>query len=106
MQRGIVYRNGIRTGEISRDEKGVYRFRYDAEYLDRKDAAAISVNFPLCSDAFVSDTLFPFFFNMLAEGSTKEIQCRELKIDPEDHFSRLLKTARANTIGAVTVEEV
>jgi HipA-like protein len=61
MQRGIVYRNGICTGEISRDEKGVYRFRYDAEYLDRKDAAAISVNFPLRSDAFVTDTLFPFF---------------------------------------------
>jgi len=106
MQRGIVYRNGIRTGEISRDEKGVYRFRYDTEYLGRKDVAAISVNFPLRSDVFVSDTLFPFFFNMLAEGNTKEIQCRELKIDPEDHFSRLLKTARANTIGAVTVEEV
>jgi serine/threonine-protein kinase HipA len=42
---------------------------------------------------------------MLAEGNIKEIQCRDLKIDPDDNFSRLLKTAHSNTIGSVTVKE-
>jgi len=28
-----------------------------------------------------------------------------LKIDENDHFSRLLKTAGENTIGAITVQE-
>ena len=106
MQKGLVYRNDVIVGEISKDENGTYRFIYDAEYLKREDAMSISVNFPLQSEAFVSDRLFSFFFNMLAEGNIKEIQCRDLKIDPDDHFTRLLKTAHANTIGSVTVREV
>jgi len=69
------------------------------------DAMSISVNLPLKNEAFVSDRLFSFFFNMLAEGNIKEIQCRDLKIDPEDNFTRLLKTAHSNTIGSVTVKE-
>jgi serine/threonine-protein kinase HipA len=104
MQRGLVYRNGTLVGEIVK-EKGLYRFSYDPEYLKRKDAMSISVNFPLRKEPFVSDRLFAFFFNMLAEGNIKEIQCRELKIDPEDHFTRLLKTTSTNTIGSVTVRE-
>jgi len=106
MQKGLVYRNDVIVGEISKDENGTYRFIYDAEYLKREDAMSISVNFPLQSEAFVSDRLFSFFFNMLAEGNIKEIQCRDLKIDPDDHFTGLLKTAHANTIGSVTVREV
>ena len=106
MQKGIVYRNGVLAGEITKEMDGTYRFQYDSEYLKREGALSISVNFPLQSEAFVSDRLFSFFFNMLAEGSIKEIQCRDLKIDPDDHFSRLLKTAHSNTIGSVTVKEI
>ncbi|MBW6488067.1 HipA N-terminal domain-containing protein [Sulfurimonas sp.] len=49
--------------------------------------------------------LFPFFFNLLSEGNLKSMQCRELKIDEDDNFTRLLKTTQENTIGAITVEE-
>jgi serine/threonine-protein kinase HipA len=106
MRKGNVYRNDVLVGEISRDENGEYHFKYSAEYLKKDDAMSISVNLPLQSDVFVSDRLFSFFFNMLAEGNIKEIQCRDLKIDPEDNFSRLLKTAHSNTIGSITVKEV
>ena len=106
MQKGNVYRNDVLAGEISRDENGEYHFTYSEEYLAKDDAMSISVNLPLQSDVFVSDRLFSFFFNMLAEGNIKEIQCRDLKIDPEDNFSRLLKTAHSNTIGSITVKEV
>jgi serine/threonine-protein kinase HipA len=106
MQRGNVYRNGELVGTIWRDENGNYGFRYASEYLKRDDALAISVNLPLREEPFRSEKLFPFFFNLLAEGAVKEIQCRGLKIDPDDEFTRLLKTAGSNTVGAVTVEEV
>ncbi len=106
MQKGNVYRNDVLAGEIAKDENGVYSFRYNSEYLNMDDAMSISVNFPLQSEVFTSDRLFSFFFNMLTEGDMKEIQCRDLKIDPDDNFGRLLKTAHSDTIGSITVREV
>ena len=50
--------------------------------------------------------MFAFFFNMLAEGSMKDLQCKQLKIDKDDNFSRLLKTTNMNTIGSITLEEI
>ena len=46
------------------------------------------------------------FFGLLAEGDDKALQCRVLKIDEDDHFTRLLRTCAAETIGGVTVKEV
>jgi serine/threonine-protein kinase HipA len=34
----------------------------------------------------------------------KDIQCRLLKIDQEDDFTRLISTAGKETIGAITVK--
>ncbi len=106
MQKGNVYRNDVLVGTIVKNEENEYRFTYDSDYLKTNGAMGISVNFPLQEEPFVSNRLFSFFFNMLSEGNIKEIQCRDLKIDPDDNFSRLLKTAHSNTIGSVTVKEV
>ena len=105
MQIGNVYRNDVMIGEVSKDDSDTYRFLYTLEYIGSKDALSISVNFPLQEEPFESDVMFSFFFNMLAEGNIKDIQCRDMKIDPDDHFTRLLKTAHSNTIGSVTVKE-
>ncbi len=35
----------------------------------------------------------------------KELQCRMLKIDENDHFGRLIETAECDSIGAVTVKK-
>jgi serine/threonine-protein kinase HipA len=48
--------------------------------------------------------LFPFFFGLLAEGINKNIQCRLLRIDEDDNFTRLLKTAGEDTIGGITIK--
>jgi serine/threonine-protein kinase HipA len=50
--------------------------------------------------------LFPFFYGLLAEGENKDMQCRILKIDENDSFTRLLKTASEDTIGGVIVKEI
>jgi len=105
MQQGDVYRNGIFVGTISKDADGIYRFLYDQAYLQSEQPFAISVNLPLQAEPFLSDELFAFFYNMLAEGTTKALQCQSLRIDEDDHFARLLKTTEHNTIGSVTVQE-
>lgn len=106
MQSGKVFRNDIFVGIISRDDNGMYSFVYDENYLQKEGAKAISLNLPLQSEPFVSLYLFSFFANMLAEGEIKEMQCKSLRIDKEDDFSRLLKTTHENTIGSITIEEV
>ena len=105
MQEGIVYRNAYPIGEIKKRDDGLYLFQYSQEYLSSQDARPISVTLPLTKEPFESETLFAFFFNMLSEGNTKQMQCRSMKIDENDHFTRLLKTAGENTIGAITVKE-
>ena len=105
MQQATVYRNAQPVGILSRDDAGEYCFVYDAVYLENKEALSISVHFPLRHEPFRSKVLFPFFFNLLAEGVVKEMQCRQLQIDPDDPFTRLIKTTRSNTIGSITLEE-
>ena len=106
MQEAKVYRNAEEIGLLQKDDVGVYLFQYTSNYLQNEDALSISVHFPLQEEVFSSKTLFSFFFNLLAEGAIKEMQCRELKIDPEDHFTRLVKTTEFNTIGSITLKEI
>ena len=106
MQEAKVYRNGEEIGLLQKDDARLYLFQYTPYYLQSEDALSISVHFPLQEEVFSSETLFPFFFNLLAEGAMKEMQCRELKIDPEDHFTRLIKTTEFNTIGSITLREI
>ena len=99
-----VYFNEILAGFLEKSDEG-YTFKYSEEYLLDERYPAISLAFPKQAESFHSVSLFPFFFGLLAEGEQKEIQCRKLKIDENDHFTRLIKTAGQNTIGAITVRE-
>ena len=83
-----------------------YIFKYDNEYLINPEFRAISLAFPKRKEEYVSDELFPFFYNMLSEGANKATQCKTLKIDESDSFGLLLATAKHDTIGAITVEEI
>jgi HipA-like protein len=67
---------------------------------------AISLTLPKQEAAFRSPVLFPFFFGLLAEGENKLLQCRFLRIDESDDFTRLLKTCATETIGGITVREI
>jgi HipA-like protein len=61
---------------------------------------------PKTQQTWQSPVLFAFFAGLLAEGINKDIQCRLLRIDEEDDFTRLLKTAGGDTIGSITVKEI
>ncbi len=101
---GKVYCRKQLAGRIEEQPSG-YRFTYDPVYLATKDAPPISLTLPLRMEPYESQVLFPFFFGLLAEGILKDTQCRKLKLDPDDHFGRLLKTTHSDTIGDVTVIE-
>lgn len=98
-----VFYNEIYVGTLSKIDEEYY-FQYDNKYL-QTDLPPISLSFPKQKNEFNSKVLFPFFFGLLSEGENKELQCRKLKIDENDFFSLLLKTASEDTIGGVRVVE-
>lgn len=100
-----VFYNDTLAGRLTQGDNG-YSFEYEYSYLQDISLPAISLSLPKQKEAFRSGMLFPFFYGLLAEGENKIIQCRMLKIDENDHFTRLIKTAHTNTIGAVTVREL
>jgi len=107
MTRVGVYNNGMLAGFLEKiDSPAGYQFTYTDKYFVNRDMPAISLSFPKTKKQFESEELFPFFYGMLAEGINKDIQCRLLKIDEEDDFTRLIKTAGEDTIGAITVKEL
>ncbi|MBY0526818.1 MAG: HipA N-terminal domain-containing protein [Gemmataceae bacterium] len=100
-----MYCREVLAGILENGPAG-YRFQYVPDYLHHAAGPAISLSFPKQAAAFESPSLFPFFFGLLAEGDNKALQCRILRIDEDDHFTRLLKTCAVETIGAVSVREV
>lgn len=102
MKKGLVYYRETLAGELTKDAEG-YVFRYDDAYLANSLMPDISATLPKIRTEYKSKVLFPFFFGLLAEGVQKERQCRELRIDERDHFTRLLETGDCGAIGAVRV---
>jgi serine/threonine-protein kinase HipA len=104
--KAVVFNNSILAGYLAKTKEREYIFQYDEKYLSNPDTYAISLSLPKSKEAYHSKVLFPFFFGLLSEGVNKLTQCRLLRIDEEDHFSLLLRTAKSDTIGAVTVKEL
>ena len=105
MKQGSVFYNGIKAGTLKKSETGTFIFEYAGDYYDNPVLPSISLTIPKTQKKHEAGILFPFFYGLLAEGLNKDIQCRLLKIDENDDFTRLLKTAGEDTIGAITVKE-
>ena len=102
MLRAYVYDGEVLAGELGFDGE-IYSFIYDENFF--KNNQAISLTLPKQKEPFNSIHLHPFFANLLAEGNLKQLQCKKLKIDENDEFTRLLKTATDDTIGTITISE-
>ena len=101
-----VYRNGILAGKLTEVNRQRFVFRYEDNYFHDTNQSAISLTLPKSHKEFISNFLFPFFFNMLSEGVNRKLQCTQLRIDEEDNFGLLMATAQYDTIGAVTVKPI
>lgn len=106
MRRALVLLNNVVAGTLTETDDMRYIFQYEDSFLSDTNNRAISLAFPKRKEEYVSEELFPFFFNMLSEGANKALQCQSLKIDENDSFGLLLATAKYDSIGAITIEEL
>ena len=106
MRKAKVYVNKIPAGVLTENPDGSFIFRYDDDYFSNPDYSSVSLTLPKSQREYRSKTFFPFFFNMLSEGTNKQIQLRKFKLDENDAFGLLMATARNDVIGAVTIEKI
>ena len=97
-----VYVKGVPAGVLARFRRGGYEFRYTRQYREGS-GPSVAFTMPKRKAVHRSDVLFPFFYGLLAEGEQKRMQCRTMRIDENDHFTRLAETCREGVIGAVYV---
>ena len=106
MRQGEVLYNGIHAGIVTEIPGEGYAFTYDEAYLHNPALPSISLTLPKNQREYRSPYLFPFFANMLSEGSNRQVQSALHHVDAEDDFGILLATAGTDTPGAVTVRMI
>ena len=94
------------AGILTQHDDGSFYFQYHDHWLSDNTKQSISLTLPKSERVFHSKFLFPNFFNILPEGSNKQLVCQANRIDHDDYFSLLLTTAKYDSIGAVTVEKM
>lgn len=103
MRKLDVYYNDTKAGELAERNPGSgYTFKYTPEYLST-DLPPVSANLSKREEVFESDSLFPFFSNMIPEGANRGVICRSLRIDEKDLFGILYAMADKDFIGAVSI---
>ena len=101
-----VYCNGVLAGVLTEENRKSFLFCYDIAYYNDNSKPAISLTLPKTQQTYSSEFLFPFFSNMIAEGTNLAIQSKYLKIDEKDILSLLGATASTDNIGAITIKIV
>jgi serine/threonine-protein kinase HipA len=104
-QAEILYKKEA-AGLLTQLNSGSFVFRYHNQWFESKEKPAISLTLPKDQQKYESEYLFPFFLNMLPEGSNRQNICFELRIATKDHFGLLLTTAKYDTVGAIQVKEI
>jgi serine/threonine-protein kinase HipA len=97
----MVYNNDVVAGILIENDKGGFEFTYLDSYLKNKALFLISVHFPKSPKTYHSNELFPFFMNMISEGSNRQLQQQRFKLADNDFFGLLMHLAGKDTIGAV-----
>jgi HipA-like protein len=91
------------AGVLTQHDDGSFTFDYDDTWIADNSKPDISPTLPKTEKEFNSKHLFPFFYNMLPEGSNKQVVCKLNRIDQTDYFGILMITAKHDSIGAVRV---
>lgn len=104
-QAKIVYKNE-EAGLLTQHDDGSFTFRYHDTWMADSKKNGISLTLPKSKQEYHSEILFPFFYNMLPEGSNKQVICKYNRIDRNDYFGLLTTTAKDDSIGAVRVIKI
>lgn len=98
----VLFKNE-EAGILTQHDDASFSFRYHDDWVADNSKQSISLTLPKTEKEFQSKYLFPFFYNMLPEGSNKQVVCKLNRIDQDDHFGLLITTAKNDSIGAVRV---
>lgn len=101
----ILYKNQ-EAGILRQLNDGTFEFQYNESWMNNSSMPPISLTLPKTREIYRSVYLFPFFFNMLPEGTNKEAVCFNQRIDKNDDFGILMATAQSDTIGAIRVIKI
>lgn len=101
----VLYKDE-KAGMLIQQDNGFFIFKYEKNWVENASKPSISLTLPKREKEYRSKYLFPFFYNMLPEGSNKQIVCKYNRIDMDDYFSILTVTARNDTIGAVSIIKI
>lgn len=101
----ILYKDE-EAGILTQHDDGSFTFNYNDTWIANSNKPDISLTLPKIKQEFHSKFLFPFFYNMLPEGSNKQVVCKLNRIDQTDYFGILMSTAKYDSIGAVRVIKI
>jgi HipA-like protein len=101
----VLYKNEW-AGTLVQNNKGDFEFYYKDSWLNNASKPPVSLTLPKQKEPHFSEHLFSFFYNMLPEGTNKQMVCYNLRIDEYDYFGILMATAKTDTIGAVRIEKI
>lgn len=101
MKRGKVFVDDLFAGVIA-EADGSFTFTYTPDYLDTKDAKAVSLTLPLQAEPYEEKTMIPFFDGLIPEGWLLDIVITHWKINRRDRMSLLLLACH-DCIGNVSV---
>ena len=104
-QAKILYKD-LEAGVLTQHDDGSFTFRYNDSWMADSNKPGISLTLPRSKQEYHSKFLFPFFYNMLPEGSNKQVVCKLNRIDKNDHFGLLITTAKTDNIGAIRVLKI
>ncbi len=103
MRKASVLFKNEEVGVLTQHDDGSFTFRYHANWIADSSKQSVSLTLPKSEREFHSNYLFPFFYNMLPEGSNKQLVCKLNRIDQEDYFGLLMISAKDDSIGAVRI---
>lgn len=106
MRQARVFFRNEEAGRIKQLDDGSFEFSYNDLWIQNSGKPSISLTLPKKHAIYRSEFLFPFFYNMLPEGTNKQTVCFQMRIDESDDFGILLITANNDTIGAVRIEKM
>jgi serine/threonine-protein kinase HipA len=104
-QAKILFKDEDAARLIQHDD-GSFSLKYNDNWLADSNKPDISLAFPKSKQEFHAKFLFPFFYNMLPEGSNKQVACLRNRIDQTDYFGLLMATAKNDSIGAVRILKI
>ena len=97
-----VWFNEAKAGALSQDDGGALGFAYDADYLGRKDARAISFSMPLQETPYADRIVRPFFSGLLPDEGARQRLAGALGISSGNAFG-LLEVIGGECAGALSL---